>query len=467
MLKLYSVIVIPFLIYVLPLNFFPEKDCSLVKESTTTLAITNVTVLPMTEEWLLLENQTVTINAGQITAIRPTTERDRDEGAFNLVIDGKGKYLMPGLAEMHGHIPPTHPSSNAPSYFNDEYVENTLFLYIAAGVTTVRGMLGYDHQLELKNKVGVSGNWELIGPRLFLAGPSFNGNSVTSPDQASKRVSEQKEEGWDVLKIHPGLTLSEYEAMAKMANEIGIPFAGHVPEAVGIENAIALGQQTIDHIDGYVAYLSAFEGAEKEAKMKAIIQQTVENNVWIVPTQALWETIIGAADYEAMKEYEELKYIPKPVLNGYTNWVTNNIDNNPNLNIEEAMGQASLRQELLFEMNKAGVYILMGTDAPQLFSVPGFSIHRELSKMSESGMSNYDILKSGTSNVGKYLKTLGVTYSYGTIEIGSFSDIILVDKNPLEDLDHLKILSGVLVNGRWYSKEVIDKRLFEIEQEYN
>lgn len=466
MLKVSAFFIIPILLYVLPINFSPSEDCLCDYKNTGTTAFTNVTVIPMTGTDVILKNHTVTINGGIISAVRPTSQNDLNEGAFDLVIDGTGKYLMPGLAEMHGHIPPTHPGPNAPSYFNAEYVENTLFLYIAAGITTVRGMLGYEHQLELKDKMGVAGNWELVGPRLFLAGPSFNGNSVSSPEQASKKVIEQKEEGWDLLKVHPGLSLPEYQAMAKTANEISIPFGGHVPADVGIENAIDLGQQTMDHIDGYVAYLEAFEGAEQELRMAEIIQQTLDHNVWIVPTQALWETIIGAADYEAMKQYDELKYIPKPVLNGYNNWVTNNIDNNESLNLEDALDDAALRQRLLFEMNKAGVNILMGTDAPQLYSVPGFSIHRELSKMAESGMSNYDILKSGTTNVGSYIKTLGVSSNYGTITLNSISDLILVDDSPLEDLSNLKKLSGVLVHDRWYSKEHIDKKLAKIEASY-
>lgn len=468
--KLFTFFTIP--VVALSLYFIPSDplgDGSLsfeypIQTNTATLAIANVHVLPMTEEGLILENQTVIINGGRISEIRAFKDSDLEEGMFNLAVDGSDKFLMPGLAEMHGHIPPTHPPANAPAYFNDEYVENTLFLYVAAGITTVRGMLGYDHQLDLKDKVN---SGRLIGPNLYLAGPSFNGNSVGSPAQARQKVIQQKEEGWDLLKIHPGLTLSEYNAMAKTANEVGIPFGGHVPADVGIENAISMGQQTMDHIDGYVTYLSAFEEAEIDKKMAGIIQQTLYNEVWIVPTQALWETIIGAADYEAMKRYDELKYIPKPVLNGYNNWVTNNIENDQSLDIEDALDQAALRQRLLFEMNKAGVKILMGTDAPQLFSVPGFSIHRELSKMAESGMSNYDILKSGTTNIGEYLKTLGVAYNYGKVTKGSFSDLILVDENPLEDISNVKKLSGVLVNGRWYSKEMIDSKLAEIEASYN
>jgi len=428
-------------------------------DETPDIAITNVTIIPMTGENIVHENKTVLIKDGKISSIL-----DASKIKFSpevQVINGGGKYLIPGLAEMHGHVPPTHPPANFPAYFNEDYVKNTLFLYVSAGITTVRGMLGYDRQLELKDKVA---SGEYIGPNLYLAGPSFNGNTVSSPDQAREKVRQQVDEGWDLLKIHPGLTLDEYNAMAETANELNIRFGGHVPQEVGIERAIDAGQETMDHIDGYVAFLQAFEGAELDSKIEEIIQKSVEHNVWIVPTQALWETIIGAADYEAMRNYDELKYIPQAVRNNYEGFVINNIDGNPNLNIEAAEEHAALRQELLGKMNDAGVKILMGTDAPQLFSVPGFSIHRELPFMKDAGMTNYEILHSGTKNVGDYFANKD---PFGTIEEGMRADLILTDGNPLEDLNYIRTHSGVMVNGKWLSREMIDNKLAEIESMYN
>jgi imidazolonepropionase-like amidohydrolase len=415
---------------------------------------TNVTVIPMDGEGML-ENQTVVIEGDRIIEID-----DHDLVKFSesaTIIDGTGKYLMPGLAEMHGHVPPTDPGPNAASYFDDEYVESTLFLYVSAGITTVRGMLGYPNQLELKDKVN---SGEMIGPNLYLAGPSFNGNSVSSPDQAKARVKEHKEEGWDLLKVHPGLTRPEYDAMAETANEIGIHFGGHVPEGVGIVHAIEMGQLTMDHIDGYVAYLDAFEQQERDQKMADIIQMTIDNGVWIVPTQALWETIIGAADYEAMKQYDELKYIPKAVKQNYFNFADNP---GSSYTIGTPEEQAEMRRKLLEEMNEAGVKILMGTDAPQLFSVPGFSIHRELPLMAEAGMTTYEIIESGTKNVGEYFANRD---NFGTIAEGQRADLILLEENPLEDLNHIQNHSGVMVQGKWYSREMIDKKLAEIEAYY-
>mgnify|MGYP003110999495 FL=1 len=216
----------------------------------------------------------------------------------------------------------------------------------------------------------------------------------------------------------------------------------------------------MDHIDGYVAYLDAFEKQERDQKMAEIIQMTKDNGVWIVPTQALWETIIGAADYEAMKQYDELKYIPKAVKQNYFNFADNP---GSSYTIGTPEEQAEMRRKLLEEMNNAGVKILMGTDAPQLFSVPGFSIHRELPLMAEAGMTTYEIIESGTKNVGEYFADWD---NFGTIAEGQRADLILVEENPLEDLNHIQNHSGVMVQGKWYSREMIDQKLAEIEAYY-
>lgn len=424
--------------------------CTQVSAPENSIVFTNVNVLTMTDN-TVLENRTVIIEGDRITQIIEGSVSTPESAT---VINGTGKYLMPGLGEMHGHVPPINVG------VNDDYVESTLFLYTAAGITTVRGMLGTPGQLALKDRVN---NGELVGPNLYLAGPSFNGNSVSSPEQAEQKVRDQKNEGWDLLKVHPGLTLAEYDAMASTAHEVGITFGGHIPADVGLEHALDMRQETIDHVDGYVIYLTQFEGEERSQKMAEIIERTKEQNVWIVPTMALWETIIGAGDYDHMKAYDELKYIPQNVKDNYFNFATN-IVNNPNVNREEALEHAELRTLILSEMNKAGVKIMMGTDAPQLFSVPGFSIHRELQSMVDANMTPYEIIRSGTYMVGEYFADKA---NFGTIEVGKRADLILVNSNPLDDVSNIKDHSGVMVQGKWQSRASIDQRLKEIEEQYS
>lgn len=420
------------------------------------IAFTNVNVIPMTRD-TVLNNQTVVIKDDRILEIQNFDRISLSEGST--IINGEGKFLIPGLAEMHGHVPPSNPPPNAPRYITKEYVENTLFLYTATGVTTVRGMLGWPDQLQLKEKIESK---ELNGPHLYLAGPSFNGNSINSPEHAAERVKEQVDEGWDLLKIHPGLSLLEYDALVNTAKELGITYGGHVPSDVGIVHALESGQKSIDHMDGYLAYINSYPDSLKDEKIDEIIELTKESGTWVVPTLALWETIIGAADYDKMQNYDELKYIPRNLESGYNSWAKRKLES-PNTNIEEAKKQAELRKKILLKMSENGVNILMGTDAPQLYSVPGFSIYREIKLMSDAGMSPYDILNSATNNVGKYFENKD---NFGTITKGFRADLVLLDKNPIDDINNLKAISGVMVGGSWMSKDEINQKLNDITTYY-
>jgi len=408
----------------------------------------HVNVIPMDEE-RVLNDQTVMIEAGRIVEVGPASVVQVPENA--LVIDGQGKYLLPGLAEMHGHIPPPDQP--------EKQVEETLFMYVANGVTTVRGMLGWPGNLELREQAN---RGELIAPTLYLAGPSFSGGSVDSPEQAAERVRQQKAEGWDLLKVHPGLSLEEYDAMARAAQEVGIRFAGHVPSEVGLVHAIKRGQDTFDHLDGYIEYLKGHERVLTDDEIAEVVQMTLDADAAVVPTMPLWEIIVGAADLETLTAYPELQYMPPRVVQAWTESHRNRLAN-PNLNREQAQRIVENRQRLLRAMNEAGVKILLGTDTPQFFSVPGFSLHREFLRMEEAGMTPYEILVSGTRNVGDYFRSKD---AFGTVSVGKRADLILVDANPLESIHNVHRISGVMVRGRWLPKETIEARLKQIANSY-
>lgn len=266
-------------------------------------AFVNVTVIPMDEE-RLLRRHTVVVQRGRITAVGPNDAVEVPANATR--IDGTGKFLIPGLSEMHGHTPV--PGGDP----NNEFVENMMFLYVANGVTTVRGMLGARGQLELK---AMANSGEMIGPTLYLAGPSFNGNSISSPAGAAERVRQQKRDGWDLLKVHPGLTREEYDSMAFAAAEVGIRFGGHVPEPVGLVHALKMGQQTFDHIDGFIAHLDAADKSIDEGKLRDIVRLTREAGAWVVPTQVLWEVgVLGLGNTNEFRQRPEMRYWPQSTL---------------------------------------------------------------------------------------------------------------------------------------------------------
>ena len=166
------------------------------------IVIHSVNVIPMDEE-RVIPNQTVVIRNGRIASILPTTTTQFE---YTLVIDGNGKYLMPGLTEMHAHLPPSG---------NMDESKEVLLLFVANGVTNIRGMLGHPNHLELRTMI--KHDEKVIGPRLITSGPSFNGNSVKSAEQGAEMVRQQKAAGYDFLKIHPGISKENYAAIAQVA----------------------------------------------------------------------------------------------------------------------------------------------------------------------------------------------------------------------------------------------------------
>jgi imidazolonepropionase-like amidohydrolase len=412
------------------------------------VAFINVNVIQGDSERVLKE-QTVLVRGDRIVQIGPTAKIKVPEAALR--VNGAGRYLMPGLAEMHAHIPP----AEAPK----EITETVLFLYVANGVTTARGMLGAPNQLELRDKAN---RGEILSPTLYLAGPSFSGNSISSPDEAIQKVQRQKQEGWDLLKIHPGLTRQEYDAMAKTAKEVGMRFVGHVPAEVGLLHALEMDQETIDHVDGYVEYLKADSSPMDEAKLADVVRRTKQAGTWIVPTMAVWEVLIGARDLDTLVGYSEIKYMPPQQVEDWKKAYANRV-NSPQYNRKRAEHIAANRKRILKALHDGGVRLLFGTDAPQQFSVPGFSIHREMALMLECGLTPYDIIRSGTKNVGDYFKSKD---NFGTIEVGKRADLILVSGNPLGDVSNIAKRSGVMVRGRWLPEGEIQERLAKIETTY-
>jgi len=410
-------------------------------------AFVGVSVVPMDRE-RVLPNQTVIVRGDRIAAVGPTGRVAVPAGATR--VDGRGKFLLPGLAEMHGHIPP--PSAPA------ELTENVLFLYVANGITTVRGMLGAPGQLQLRERVR---RGAIVAPNLYLAGPSFSGNSVNSPADAERMVRAQQAEGWDLLKVHPGLTRDEYDAMARTAREVGIRFGGHVPADVGLLHAIEMGQETFDHLDGYIEHLQGDRGPLDSAALADVVRRTRAANAWVVPTSALWETILGIPPLDTLRAYPELRYMPPQTVAAWARAHETRLAS-PQLDPAASRRVAANRVELLRALHRGGVRILMGTDAPQQFSVPGFSLHRELRKMAESGMSPYEILVTGTRNVGAYFPR----DRFGTVAPGQRADLLLVDGDPLKSLDNLVRRSGVMVRGRWIPESEIHGRLATIAAGY-
>jgi imidazolonepropionase-like amidohydrolase len=404
-------------------------------------AFVNVSAVPMDTD-RVLPDWTVVIRDGRVSATGPSSAITPPAGAT--VIDGRGKFLMPGLTEMHGHIPPP---TSAP-----EFMESVLFLYVANGVTTVRGMQGAPGQLDLRDRAARN---ELVAPTLYLAGPAFSGNTARTVDEAVARVRQQKAEGWDLLKVQTGLSVEVYDAMARTAREVRLPFAGHVPSAVGVEHALEMYQDTIDHIDGYAEHLGGQTAPLEDRPVRELAERTARAGVGIVPTLVVWETLRGAVTLESRTSLPELKYLPREQVDQWTRQLTNRLGN-PQFNAETAGHYIQNRMKILKALHEAGAEILLGSDAPQQFNVPGFSIHHEMRRMIDAGLTPYEVLRTGTANIGAHL--IGKD-SFGHIAIGHRADFILLDANPLADVANVQRRSGVMLRGRWIPEAEIQDRL--------
>ena len=425
-------------------------------------AITHVTVLPMTSE-KGHRDYTVLLKDGKVFKMGPSDKIKVKKKSR--VIDGTGKYLMPGLTEMHAHIP-------TPENGDDTWVRQVLFLYVANGVTTIRGMLGDPYLLTLRKNVE---NELLIGPRIFTSSPSMNGNTIKTPQEAREKVVQYKKDGYDFLKVHPGVKREVFDTMAKIAQSLNLPFSGHVPVEVGIRHALASRYASVDHLDGYLEGTVAADILAQnpnggffgytyipnsdEKLLDALAAETKKQGVWVVPTQSLFTRWFSPTDANVLANEPEMQYMPSKIL---YQWRQNK-SNLTGASYSEVLWQRFIlfRHKILQSLYKADVDLLLGSDAPQVFNVPGFSLRHEMKSLAEANLSPYVILRSGTANPARFF---GKSGAFGTIVPGASADFILLEANPLDDVSNTSKQVGVMLRGKWLSKEFIEAELEKIAE---
>ena len=411
----------------------------------------------------VLRDQTVVVSGDRIAAIGPSDAVEIPQAA--IVIEAEGRYLLPGLAEMHGHVP---------GIGDRQYLEDVLFLYVANGVTTVRGMLGQPAHLELREQIA---NHEVLGPRLYTSGPSLRGGSVGGPENARRIVLEQAEAGYDFVKVHPGLTRAEFDAAVDAGLETGIDLAGHVSIHYGVGRALEARQATIDHLDGYVRYLippeSDYSTAQvgfsevnlvefvDEDRITQVARETRDAGVWNVPTQSLVEhRVVPEAPAEIARR-PEMIYMPPEIIQ---DWVERNERARGTLSSQNVgMRLLEIRQQLIKALHDEGAGLLLGSDAPQVFNVPGFSIHHELRGIVAAGLTPHEALRTGTIAPAEFFSAED---EFGRISVGLAADLVLVGSDPLEDVAAVSRPFGVMVRGQWLDRSRLDQGLAAIADRY-
>lgn len=399
----------------------------------------------------------VVIQDGRIAAI---VEPGKALIAGAREIDGKGRFLIPGLAEMHAHLP-TNSDQRA-------LTEDLLALFVANGVTNIRSMLGDRWHLALREELATG---KVFGPRLFAGAPSLNGSSAPDPETGARLAREYAAAKFDFLKLHPGLKRDVFDAIAKAANEAGIPFAGHVSEAVGIENALASKYAAVDHLDGYLTALADDECRQRRAaaffaiglldcmdaaRIRPLVELTLSAGTWNVPTQSFLEKFaFPPASVEAVRARPEMKYLPPATAQ---NWIDTRARflGTQSLTKGQFDHFLDLRRQLIRSLYEAGAPLLVGSDSPQIFNVPGFATHDELEALVAAGLPPRAALEAATVNVARHFRREG---EFGAIAAGQAADLVLLDVNPLESIGNSRRIAGVMLRGRWLDRAELDTML--------
>lgn len=420
-------------------------------------AFVNVNVIPMDRQQVL-RGQTVVVRGSRIAQMGPADRVKAPAGAT--LVNAPSKYLIPGLAEMHAHIPPGPQVA-------DSMIERVLALFALNGVTTVRGMLGDPRHLPLRARAA---RGELLSPTIYTSSPSLNGNTMKTGKAAADSVVKYKEASYDFMKVHPGIQRGVFDTIAATAARVGIRFAGHVPLAVGINRAIETKFWSVDHLDGFMEGLvpenRAFSTEEDgffglglvmkadETRIPMLAARAKAAGVWVVPTETLMRHVIGDYVIDEMRTWPEMKYWTKAGVDAWANQ-TNNMRTGSATAAMRAR-YLELRRKLIKGLYDGGVGFVLGSDAPQVWNVPGFSIRRELQYLVDAGLTPYQALETGTKNVAVFFGTLATT---GTIAAGKRADLVLLDENPLSDITNVGKQAGVMIGGRWLDREEIKRRL--------
>ncbi len=407
-------------------------------------AFVNVNVVPMDKE-RILENQTVIIRNGRISEIGSAATTKIPKGAMR--IDRRGKYLMPGLADMHTHL----------------YSQTEMPLYIANGVTTVFNLDGRPPHLLWREKIA---RGEMFAPTIYTVGPKFD--RARTSDEAVKMVDEQSKAGYDGIKIYNQVSKEEYPALIAAAKKHNMIIVGHVPREPGYEATLKAGQP-IAHAEEFI-YTFFNDTADideiklDESRISQAAALTRASGIWVTPTLVTYDHIVQQADdLNAFLSKPELKYIAPPLRERFSpenNRYKRTFNSNQIPKLKQVL---AFQKKLVRALHEAGVPILVGTDAPDVGPVAGFSVHEELRNLVECGFTPFEALQAATRDSAEILKGAN---EFGTISVGKRADLILLEANPLKDVTNSAKRAGVMVRGRWLPESKLRRMLNNLPTAY-
>jgi len=437
-----------------------------------TVAFVNVNVIPMDRE-RVLRNQTVIVRNCVIAEMGDVKRIKIPTGAQR--IDGAGKFLIPGLSDMHVHL-------FSDDEFPDAFAEDEFRIMIAHGVTTIRLMTGTPEQLVLRKQ---SAGEEILAPTIYAASPQFTGRKltnayvVTTEAEARAAVIKSKEDGYDLIKVTTFLKPEVYEAIIEEAGKQNIRVVGHADSrSVGLPRALKAKQQ-IEHLDSYLEALLPENAPVKgsvsdiylynpknwesidyldESKIPELARLTVQANPFVTPTLHLFKFTFGKGrTEESFKAQPDIRFYPQKTVDQWVRASKRYLSTAPP--IEKREKYIAIRNKIVKAIYDAGGRVMAGSDTPEWLMLYGHTLHLELIDLRDAGLSNFAALEAATRNPAMFFGTINKT---GTIEKGKRADLVLLDANPLEDIANTQKRAGVMLKGKYFSQAEMNEWLDQI-----
>ena len=395
------------------------------------VAFQDISVIPMDTDHVL-PHQTVLVRSGKIVEVGPTISAHLPPGT--VVIDGREKFLMPGMADMHTHV--------------DR--KEMLPLFLAAGVTTVLNMgLASPEFVTATRSDILSGS--VVGPRVFAAfmidGPGDPGPEYVALCESDARaaVARAKLVGYDFIKVYSRLQPSVYSAVLDEAKKQNIAVVGHIPTAVGLEKSLAQGQIMIAHAEEY--YKTYFQNKPDDARIPGAVELTLRAGAYVTPNLSffavLTEVVSDPKTLDKRLAEPDVEFLP-PDIRG--NWLAAR----PAEPSDRFVPELATLKKLTWAMSEAGVPLLTGTDSPAGV-IPGTSVDEDLEQLVGTGLSPFRALSAATRTPGQFIhQFVSGAEEFGTIAPGKSADLVMLGANPLVDVRNMRQVMGTMVRGHWF-----------------